>query len=121
MNTTTERAASRFHTSLNVSDLARSVQFYRVLLGREPKKQKNDYAKFELDDPTLVLSLLPGRPLAGGTLNHVGPRLPDSEALVELQARLEPAGIRTRREDGVKCCQSRLPKLWAPDPRPPLW
>ena len=63
----------KFHASLNVSDLDRSIAFYRVLLGAEPAKVRSDYAKFDLAEPPLVLSLIPGRPGAGGNLNHVGP------------------------------------------------
>lgn len=74
MSAIAEKTAARFHTSLNVSDLWRSVPFYRALFGLALVKEKNDYAKFDLDDPPLVLSLLPGRPVAGGTLNHVGHR-----------------------------------------------
>ena len=49
--------AIRFHLSLNVADLGRSVAFYRILFGVDPAKLRGDYAKFELDDPPLVLSL----------------------------------------------------------------
>jgi catechol 2,3-dioxygenase-like lactoylglutathione lyase family enzyme len=50
--TTGEAAAVRkVHASLNVSDLDRSVGFYRVLLGQPPVKQRGNYAKFELGDP----------------------------------------------------------------------
>ena len=55
--------AVRFHLSLNVADLPRSVAFYRKLFGIEPAKQRPDYAKFEPDNPPLVLSLEPnGKP-----------------------------------------------------------
>ena len=50
----------KFHASLNVSDLDRSIAFYRVLFGLEPAKVKSNYAKFELAEPPLVLSLIPG-------------------------------------------------------------
>jgi catechol 2,3-dioxygenase-like lactoylglutathione lyase family enzyme len=113
--------SSKFHTSLNVSDLAQSIAFYRALLGQEPAKQKCDYAKFELDNPPLVLSLIPGRPNAGGTLNHVGLCVPDSEALVKVQSRLEAAGIRTQREEGVECCYAKQTKFWVTDPDRTLW
>src|SRR5579885_162088 len=104
--------AVRFHLSLNVSSLDRAVGFYRVLFGKEPAKQRPDYAKFELDDPPLVLSLEPTAPGAGGALNHLGFRLPDSAALVAMQERLERAGIRSRREEGVECCYARQTKFW---------
>lgn len=111
----------RFHLSLNVSDLERSVGFYRILFGREPAKCRQDYAKFELDDPPLVLSLEPMPPSGVGTLNHLGFRMPDSAALVAMQERLERAGIRSRREEGVECCYAKQTKFWVTDPDQTLW
>ncbi|HEY7313034.1 MAG TPA: ArsI/CadI family heavy metal resistance metalloenzyme [Gemmataceae bacterium] len=114
-------ATVRFHLSLNVSNLERSVAFYRILFGREPAKCRPDYAKFELDDPPLVLSLEPMPPTGIGTLNHLGFRMPDSVALVAMQERLERAGIRSRREEGVECCYARQTKFWVTDPDQTLW
>src|SRR5829696_9717219 len=112
----------RFHISLNVSDLARSVAFFRTLLGVEPAKLRADYAKFEPDTPPLVLSLEPAREAGrGGALNHAGFRLPDAKALVAVQERLERAGMRTKREEGVECCYARQTKFWAHDPDGNLW
>jgi hypothetical protein len=48
-----------------------AVAFYCVLLGTEPAKIRADYAKFDISDPPLVLSLIRGQPNAGGHLNHV--------------------------------------------------
>jgi catechol 2,3-dioxygenase-like lactoylglutathione lyase family enzyme len=111
----------KFHASLNVTDLSRSVAFYRVLLGAEPAKVRSDYAKFDLAEPPLVLSLIPGRPAAGGNLNHVGLRVRNAEELVEIQRRLEAAGLHTEREDGVECCYARQTKFWITDPDRALW
>lgn len=111
----------KFHASLNVSDLDRSVEFYRVLFGLEPAKVKSNYAKFELAEPPLVLSLVPGRPANGGHLNHAGLRVRTSEELVEIQHRLEAAGMPTKREDGVACCYARQTKFWVTDPDRALW
>jgi catechol 2,3-dioxygenase-like lactoylglutathione lyase family enzyme len=113
--------ALRFHLSLNVANLERSVAFYRILFGREPAKCRPDYAKFELDDPPLVLSLEPTPRGAGGALNHLGFRMPDAEALVAMQMRLEQAGFSTRREEGVECCYARQTKFWITDPDQTLW
>lgn len=63
-----------FHVSLNVSNLEKSVAFYGVLLGTVAAKQRVDYAKFELEDPPLVLSSIPSPGGVGGNLNHVGLR-----------------------------------------------
>src|SRR5262249_4940155 len=85
MDTSTIVTSTQSHLSLTVSDLPRAVQFYRLLFGKEPAKHHPDYAKFEVDEPPLVLSLQPNRHTAGGALNHVGLRLPDSASLIALQ------------------------------------
>ena len=113
--------AIRFHLSLNVADLSRSVAFYRTLFGTEPAKLRSDYAKFELDDPPLVLSLEPSAKGTGGALNHLGFRLPDVPSLVATQERLERAGVRSQREAGVECCYAKQTKFWVHDPDGTLW
>jgi len=111
----------KFHLSLNVASLDRSVAFFQTLFGREAAKCRPDYAKFELDEPPVVLSLEPSAPTSSGALNHLGFRLSDSSELVEWQRRLEAAGIATQREEGVKCCYARQTKFWVRDPDNNLW
>jgi catechol 2,3-dioxygenase-like lactoylglutathione lyase family enzyme len=111
----------KFHVSLNVSNLARSIDFYRALFDRDPATRKNDYAKFEIEEPPLILSLVPVPARGGGNLNHVGLRVRTSEELSQIQARLESAGISTTREEGVECCYSKQTKFWAHDPDAVLW
>jgi catechol 2,3-dioxygenase-like lactoylglutathione lyase family enzyme len=111
----------KFHFGLNVTDIDRAVAFYRILFGVEPAKHFADHAKFEVDDPPLILSLHPSPRAAGGALNHVGFRVASSEKLVAVQHRLEIAGIRTEREEGVECCYARQTKFWVPDADKDLW
>lgn len=117
----TTAPAVRFHVSLNVTDLDRAVGFYQILFNRPPAKRRPDYAKFEPDDPPLVLSLEPSGRVGGGALNHLGVRLPDARALVAMQERLELAGVRSQREEGVECCYARQTKFWVHDPDGTLW
>jgi catechol 2,3-dioxygenase-like lactoylglutathione lyase family enzyme len=121
MSTAIDKQLATFHVSLNVSDLARSVDFYQRLLGIPPAKRRSDYAKFELENPPVALSLEPAGAAGAGALNHVGIRLPGAEELVELQRRLELAGISSIREEGVECCYSRQTKFWVRDPDQTLW
>jgi catechol 2,3-dioxygenase-like lactoylglutathione lyase family enzyme len=111
----------RIHVGLHTSDLNRAVRFYRVLFGTEPAKHYEDYARFEVERPALVLALYPSPQEAGGALNHLGLRLPDSTLLVEMQRRLEEHGIATQRQEGVECCYARQTKFWVTDPDRVLW
>lgn len=111
----------RFHFGLTVADLDASVRFYEILLGAPPVKHYDDYAKFDVADPPVVLALHPGRAAGGGVLNHVGFRLASSEGLVAVQQRLEMHGISTLREENVECCYALQTKFWVTDPDQHLW
>jgi catechol 2,3-dioxygenase-like lactoylglutathione lyase family enzyme len=106
----------KFHLSLNVSDLPRSLAFYTALLGAGPVKVYPEYAKFELGDPPLILSLKPQRAAKGGPLNHFGLRLKTVAELAEVQRRLEAIGCRVSPQDDVRCCYAHQTKFWAADP-----
>ncbi len=129
MQATAIDTAARFHLSLNVDALEPMIDFLTAMLGCAPKKRHADYAKFEPDELPLVLSLEPrrtpassGNGIAGnGAVNHLGFRVSDAVALVEVQKRLEAAGFSTLREDGVECCYARQTKFWVRDPEGNLW
>lgn len=109
------------HCSLNVSNLDLSVAFYRALSGVDPVKRAPDYAKFELADPPLVLSLIPAPRSGQNPINHVGLRVGDVDALERIRARLRAIGIATTLEQEVECCYSTQTKFWAADPDGTYW
>jgi extradiol dioxygenase family protein len=112
---------SKFHLSLNVSNLRETAAFLDLLLGVKPEQLHDDYAKFELQDPAIVLSLVPtDLPTAAG-LNHVGFRLPSGQALKALADRLTTAGVAHELQESVACCHSRQTKFWVNDPAGNLW
>ncbi len=111
----------KFHLSLNVANLGRSIDFYRVLFGVEPAKRHDDYAKFELADPPLVFSLVPRAPGAGGSLSHLGLRVGSVEEVRQAQERLAAAGICTQDQNGTVCGYARQDKVWARDPDGNFW
>ena len=62
-----QTAAVPFHLSLNVANLDCSVEFFRKLFDLGPAKRQSDYAKFEVANPPLVLSLEPFEASAAST------------------------------------------------------
>jgi catechol 2,3-dioxygenase-like lactoylglutathione lyase family enzyme len=111
----------KFHASLNVSDLARSIEFYTAMFGTGPVKHYPDYAKFEIETPPFILSLKPKRACAGGPLNHLGLRVITIEQLRAIQERLRIVGARIGQQDDVKCCYALQSKIWVTDPDQTMW
>jgi extradiol dioxygenase family protein len=114
-------STSKFHISLNVHDLGAASAFLEMLLDTKPAQLHSNYAKFELADPPLVLSLAPTDVPSGAGINHLGFRLPDREALNSMQDRLKKAGIAHEIEESIACCHSRQSKFWVHDPAGNLW
>jgi catechol 2,3-dioxygenase-like lactoylglutathione lyase family enzyme len=113
--------AVKFHLSLNVVDLGRSLAFYQALFGRDPAKRHDDYAKFELDEPPVVFSLVPRPPSSGGSLSHLGLRVADAAAIEAARRRLEAAGVATQVQECTTCGYARQSKCWAVDPDGNHW
>lgn len=110
-----------FHVSLNVHDLAVTTSFLERLFDKPPARRHSDYAKFELADPPVVLSLIPSDVPRAASLNHLGFRLPSAGALADLKRRLTEAEIPFESEESVACCHSQQSKLWVHDPAGNLW
>ena len=49
--------ALKAHLALNVTDVTRSIEFYRKLFGIEPRKVRTGYAKFDVQNPPLNFTL----------------------------------------------------------------
>ena len=108
---------SRVQLALNVSNLEEAVAFYAKLFGAEPAKTRPGYANFAIADPPLKLVLLEGSG-QGGTLNHLGVEVADTQAVESEQARLAEAGLAATEERDTTCCYARQDKFWvqgAPD------
>jgi len=102
---------SRVQLAINVNDLAESVAFYSKLFGAEPAKIRPGYANFAITEPPLKLVLLEN-PGQGGTLNHLGVEVADTDAVGAEQDRLAAAGLASSDERDTTCCYARQDKFW---------
>jgi catechol 2,3-dioxygenase-like lactoylglutathione lyase family enzyme len=101
----------RVQLALNVDDLDESIAFYSKLFGTEPAKVRPGYANFAIADPPLKLILMENRG-QGGSLNHLGVEVPDTEAVETEQARLAGVGLASVDERDTTCCYARQDKFW---------
>jgi catechol 2,3-dioxygenase-like lactoylglutathione lyase family enzyme len=107
-----------FHVSLDVPDLDRAVGFYAELFGRQPAKRKPGYAKFELDDPPVVLAL---QQAGSRALSHLGLRVDTTSEVEATGVRLRESGLVTLEERDTACCYARQDKVWVADPAGNRW
>ena len=111
----------KVHVSLNVSNIERSVAFYTKMLGVGPVKLKSDYAKFDLDNPALNLTMNQVEVPAGGSLSHLGIQVASSEEVHAMAKKWQEAGLITLDEEQTDCCYALQDKSWATDPDGNRW
>ena len=103
--------SSRLQLALNVNDLDESIAFYSKLFGTEPAKVRPGYANFAIADPPLKLILMEN-PGQGGSLNHLGVEVADTDAVDAEQTRLAGVGLASVDERDTTCCYARQDKFW---------
>ncbi len=110
------------HLAITVSDVDMAVPFYRALFDSEPAKLKPGYAKFEPQDPGIVLTLIQGERGEGlGAFNHGGIKVSSTDEVLGARLRLKQAGLATFDELDTECCYARQDKIWVTDPDGTPW
>ena len=109
------------HASIYVSDLNRSIDFYSKLFAVAPEKIKRGYAKFHLDLPGLVFSLVENKERVAANFGHLGIQVASQSELEELKRRATESGVFSFEEKDVACCYARQDKFWAVDPDGVQW
>src|SRR5215475_15905261 len=105
--------ANTFHVAVYVRSIPEAVEQYRKLLGIEPAKVRQDYAKFELADPPVIFSLnVGGEP---GTLSHLGIRYPTSGEVASEMVRVRRSEVPLLQQEGTTCCYAKADKFWVRD------
>src|SRR5262249_31493843 len=102
-----------FHVALYVADLDAAIARYRKLLGHEPAKVRHDYAKFELVDPPVILSLNTGG--EPGTVSHLGIRYPGTGDVASELVRAKQEQVDLLEQKGTTCCYAKADKFWVRD------
>lgn len=109
----------RFHVHVAVHDLKQSIRFYSTLFGAQPSVEKNDYAKWMLDDPRVNFAISTRGNKAG--LDHLGIQAENSDELEEVGSRLAQADVSLVPQKGASCCYAKSDKYWTIDPQGVAW
>jgi catechol 2,3-dioxygenase-like lactoylglutathione lyase family enzyme len=109
------------HVALNVRDVEESISFYRKMLGIDPAKVRTGYAKFDIQQPPLNLTLNQHSFGEKGALSHLGIQVASTEDVMEMRRRWEDIGLVTRDEMQTSCCYALQDKSWVRDPDGNEW
>ena len=101
---------SRVQLALNVDDVEASIAFYSKLFATEPAKVRPGYANFAIAEPPLKLVLIEN-PGNGGSLNHLGVEVADTDTVDAEQTRLAEAGFVSTEERVTTCCYATQNKF----------
>lgn len=109
------------HVALNVTNAEASTEFYKKMLGIEPSKVRTGYAKFDVLNPPLNLTLNQNPFTASGSLSHMGIQVAGTEDVLALKTLWEENGLLPREEMQTTCCYALQDKAWVSDPDGNEW
>src|SRR5918992_4762769 len=92
------------HLALNVRNVDEIIAFYRKMLGIEPSKVRTGYAKFDVQNPPLNLTLNQHVFNERGALSHLGIQVASTDDVLATRTRWEEVGLLTRDEMQTNCC-----------------
>ena len=109
----------RFHVHVAVHDLKQSIRFYSALFAAPPAVEKDDYAKWMLDDPRVNFAISTRGAKTG--LDHLGMQAENGAELEEIGSRLAQADVSVLPQKGASCCYAKSDKYWTLDPQGIAW
>ena len=109
----------RLHVNITVDSVASAMQFYSRLFNAQPALLKEDYAKWEIADPPIHLSISTHGSKPG--LDHLGIQLEHLDQLAEVTARLTSMPLPQLEQNNAACCYARSNKTWVTDPSGLRW
>jgi catechol 2,3-dioxygenase-like lactoylglutathione lyase family enzyme len=109
----------RLHVHVSVADLDESIRFYSILFAARPAVEKDDYAKWMLDDPRVNFAISRRDRTTG--VRHLGIQVEDHAELAEVYGRIEHTQRPVLNEGRTTCCYAKSEKNWVEDPQGVQW
>jgi catechol 2,3-dioxygenase-like lactoylglutathione lyase family enzyme len=113
--------ALKAHLALNVRNVANSIDFYQKMLGIEPSKVRTGYAKFDVQNPPLNLTLNEVPFNGRGALSRLGIQVASTSDVLAMREKWADSGLVTRDEMQTNCCYATQDKTWVRDPDGNEW
>jgi catechol 2,3-dioxygenase-like lactoylglutathione lyase family enzyme len=109
----------RFHVHVAVRDLEKSIAFYSALFGHAPTKQRDDYAKWQIEDPRINFAISPAKHVGG--VDHLGFEFETAGALQAATEQWQKHDLGAVNPAATTCCYAESDKTWLRDPQGTSW
>lgn len=103
----------RLHVHISVPDLQAGIHFYSQMFGERPTKEKQDYAKWQLEDPMVNFAISTRSQKYG--LDHLGLQVEEENDIAEINKRLSIADLQPGETSNTTCCYAESVKSWSFD------
>ncbi len=111
----------RMHVSTYVSDLEKTKDFYSKFFNQQPSKVKPKYAKYELEEPSLIISFIEKPDRVQSHFGHLGFQVESKEDLESRLRAVQSTLSIDKVEMGTACCYAVQDKFWVVDPDGIQW
>lgn len=109
----------RFHVHVAVHDLTQSIRFYKAMFDAEPTVLRDDYAKWQLENPRINFAISKRGTKTG--VDHLGIQAENAEELDGLRSQLAQADVAIQDQKNATCCYAKSDKHWTLDPQGIAW
>lgn len=100
----------KLHVSIRVDNLEKAIPFYTQLFNQSPVIKKDDYVKWDVEDPAVNFVIETGCCEHG--VNHLGIQVDSSTELDALADRMRGSGQPYLEVEKTTCCYAKSDKAW---------
>ena len=100
----------KLHVSLNVDDIESAKQFYSALFNQEPSIVRDDYVKWDVDDP--AVNFVIDKRCGNGGVDHLGIEVDNDDELNDIANRMRQSGQPFLDIENTTCCYANSDKAW---------
>ncbi len=100
----------KLHVSMRVENLDTAITFYSALFNQAPLIHKENYAKWDVQDPAVNFVVEAGHKEGG--LDHLGIQVASQEELDPLVDRMRGTERPFLDKECTTCCYAKMDKAW---------
>ena len=100
----------KLHVSMRVEELDKAVEFYSTLFNCQPVVVRENYAKWDVENPAVNFVIEAGRESTG--FDHIGIQVENDVELDDLATRMKRTGGPFLDVASTDCCYARMEKAW---------